>query len=94
MGFFANLKGQKAMNAHGKAEYDKALKLYEEAYEEGMNQVRLLRGYSVLLIRTKQFDKALEVLKKMEKLPMQPKEKADLLDHVILLLFCHFNITW
>ncbi len=86
MGFFANLKGQKAMNAHGKAEYDKALKLYEEAYEEGMNQVRLLRGYSVLLIRTKQFDKALEVLKKMEKLPMQPKEKADLhINYAIIL---------
>lgn len=86
MGFFANLKGQKAMNAHGKAEYDKALKLYGEAYDEGMNQVRLLRGYSVLLIRTQQFDKALEVLKKMEKLPMQPKEKADLhINYAIIL---------
>lgn len=78
MSFFANMIGQKAMVAHGKAEYDKAIKLYEEAYEKGMNQPRLLRGYSVLLIRTCQFDKALEVLKKMEKLPLQPKDKDDL----------------
>ena len=86
MSFFANMKGQKAMVAHGKAEYDKALKLYEEAYAGGMNQPRLLRGYSVLLIRTRQFDKALEVLKKMEKMPMQPKDKVDMhINYAIIL---------
>ena len=86
MGFLANLKGQKALVAHGKAEYDKAIKLYDEAYDAGMDQARLLRGYSVLLIRTRQFDKALEVLKKMEKLPLQPKEKVDLhLNYAIIL---------
>jgi len=86
MGFVANMTGQKALVAHGKAEYDKALKLYEEAYAKGMNQPRLLRGYSVLLIRTRQFDKALEVLKKMEKMPLQPKEKTDLhINYAIIL---------
>lgn len=79
MGFFANLTGQKAMTAHGNGEYDKAMKLYEEAYAKGMDAPRLLRGYSVLLIRTRQFDKALEVLKKMEKLPkLLPKDKVDM----------------
>ncbi|MBQ7785866.1 MAG: tetratricopeptide repeat protein [Clostridia bacterium] len=87
MGFFANMIGQKAMVAHGKAEYDKAIKLYEEAYAKGMNQPRLLRGYSVLLIRTSQFDKALEVLKKMEKLPLQPKEKDDLYVNYAIILW-------
>lgn len=78
MGFFANLTGNKALTAHGKGEYDKALTLYEEAIAKGANNYRVLRGYSVLLIRTFQFDKALEILKKMEKLPgLQPKEKSD-----------------
>lgn len=86
MGFFANMKGQKAMVAHGKSEYQKALKLYEEAYADGMDQPRLLRGYSVLLIRTRQFDKALEVLKKMEKMPLQPKDKVDMhINYAIIL---------
>lgn len=87
MGLFANMKGQKALVAHGKAEYDKAIKLYDEAYAAGMDQPRLLRGYSVLLIRTRQFDKALEVLKKMEKMPMKPKEKVDLHTNYAIILW-------
>lgn len=79
MGFMGNLTGNKALTAHGKGEYEKAMALYNEAYEKGMNKPRLLRGYTVLLIRTGQFDKALEVLKRMEKLPgLQEKEKVDL----------------
>lgn len=79
MSFFGNLTGQKALAAHGKAEYDKALELYEEGFKKGMNQPRLLRSYVVLLIRTSRFDKALEVLKAMEKLPnLQAKDRAEM----------------
>lgn len=88
MGFFANLAGQKALTAHGNADYEKALKLYEEAYAKGMDAPRLLRGYSVLLIRTRQFDKALEVLKRMEKLPgLKPKDKAELHTNYAIILW-------
>lgn len=78
MSFMGNMVGNKALTAHSKGDYRTALKLYEEAYEKGMDKARLLRSYSVLLIRTSQFDKALEVLKKMEKMPMTDKEKVDL----------------
>lgn len=79
MSFFANLTGNKALTAHNKGEYEKALQLYEEAVSKGANNLRILRGYSILLIRTSQFDKALEILKKMEKLPgIQAKDKADI----------------
>ena len=78
MSFMGNMTGNKALTAHSKGDYRTALKLYEEAYEKGMDKPRLLRGYSVLLIRTSQFDKALEVLKRMEKMPMDAKEKTDL----------------
>ena len=88
MGFFANLAGQKALTAHGNAQYDKAMKLYEEAYAKGMDAPRLLRGDSVLLIRTRQFDKALEVLKKIEKAPgLKPKDKADLHTNYAIILW-------
>ena len=87
MSFMANMLGNKALTAHSKGDFDKALELYAQAYEKGMNQPRLLRGYCVLLIRRRQFDKALEVLKKMEKLPgLQPKDKADIhINYAIIL---------
>lgn len=87
MGFMGNIVGSKALSAHGKGEYDKAMKLYDEAYAKGMDTPRLLRSYSVLLIRTCQFDKALEVLKKLEKAPgLQPKDKADIhINYAIIL---------
>ena len=79
MSLFANLTGNKALTAHNKGEYEKALQLYEEAVSKGANNLRILRGYSILLIRTSQFDKALEILKKMEKLPgIQAKDKANI----------------
>ena len=86
MSFMGNMTGNKALAAHGKGEYDKALELYAQAYEKGMDKPRLLRSYSVLLIRTSQFDKALEVLKRMEKMPMDAKEKTDLhINYAIIL---------
>ena len=47
MSFMGNMIGNKALAAHGKNEYEKALQLYNEAYEKGMDKPRLLRGYSV-----------------------------------------------
>ena len=79
MSLFANLTGNKALTAHNKGEYEKALKMYEEAVEKGANNLRVLRGYSVLLIRMSKFDRALEILKMMEKTPgIQPKDKVDI----------------
>ena len=86
MSFMGNMAGNKALSAHSKGDYRTALKLYEEAYEKGMDKPRLLRGYSVLLIRTSQFDKALEVLKRMEQMPLDAKEKTDLhINYAIIL---------
>ena len=86
MSFMGNMTGNKALTAHSKGDYRTALKLYEEAYEKGMDKPRLLRGYSVLLIRTSQFDKALEVLKRMEQMPLDAKEKTDLhINYAIIL---------
>ncbi|MBQ2991640.1 MAG: tetratricopeptide repeat protein [Clostridia bacterium] len=79
MSFMGNMLGNKALAAHGKSDYRKALELYDEAYAKGMDKFRLLRGYCVLLIRTCQFDKALEVLKKLDKMPgLSQKDKTDI----------------
>lgn len=87
MSFFANMAGKKALSAHSKGDYEKALQLYKEAYEKGMDQARLLRAYSILLIRTYQFDEALEVIKKMEKLPgLKEGDRVDMhMNYAIIL---------
>ena len=87
MGFFANLTGNKALSAHNKGEYEKALQLYEEAFSKGADNAKVLRGYSVLLIRTSKFDRALEILKVMEKLPgLTAKDKTDIhINYAIIL---------
>lgn len=87
MSFMGNMIGNKALTAHSKNDYQKAAQLYDEAYAKGMDKPRLLRGYSVLLIRTSQFDRALEVLKKIEKQPgLSDREKADLhINYAIIL---------
>ena len=81
MGFLSNLLGGnpagKALKAHNDGKYEEAMRLYEEAVQKGSRDYRLLNGYSVLLIRTSQFDKALEVIKQIEKLPkLTDKQKA------------------
>ena len=86
MSFMGNLAGTKALSVHGKGDYRTALKLYEEAYAKGMDKPRLLRSYCVLLIRTSQFDKALEIIKKLENSTLDAKGKTDLhINYAIIL---------
>lgn len=79
----ANSKGNAAYKAHveankasdqGKlaeatAKYQEAMALYEEAYKLGTNRANTLHGYSVLLMREGQFEKAREVMLHIEKMP-------------------------
>lgn len=81
-----NMAGNKALSAHSKGDYRTAIKLYDEAYAKGMDKPRLLRSYCVLLIRTSQFDRALEVIKKLEQTPLDAKGKTDIhINYAIIL---------
>ena len=86
MSFMGNLAGNKALTAHGKGDYRTALKLYDEAYAKGMDKPRLLKSYCVLLIRTSQFDRALEIIKRLEQMPLDAKGRTDLhINYAIIL---------
>lgn len=86
MSFMGNLAGNKALSAHGKGDYRTAIKLYEEAYAKGMDKPRLLKSYCVLLIRTSQFDRALEIIKKLEQTKLDDKGRTDLhINYAIIL---------
>lgn len=86
MSFMGNLAGNKALTAHSKGDYRTALKLYDEAYAKGMDKPRLLKSYCVLLIRTSQFDRALEIIKKLEQMPLDAKGRTDIhINYAIIL---------
>ena len=63
------MTGRKAYKAHGAGNYAEALKLYDEAWTEGMDNPRWILGYTVLLLRDGQYAKAREILVKLQKNP-------------------------
>ena len=69
MGLFSDMKAQRALAAHSKGNADEAMRLYHEAYAEGVNKARFLLPFSILLLRAGDYAKAREVLKKVEKAP-------------------------
>lgn len=69
MSFTANFKGQQALKKQGNGDIEGAKKLYEEALQKGMNSARLLLSYSVLLLRNDEYQKAKDVLVKLQKCP-------------------------
>ena len=81
MGIMTGVKAQRALAAHGKGNLEEAYKLYQEAYAEGLDKPRFLLPFSILLLRRGEYDKAKEVLKKVEKAPggLQPDQRAQML---------------
>lgn len=79
MGFMANMKANKAMTLQSKGNTEEAMKLYQEAINEGMNMPRPLLAYALLLIRAGEYVKAQELLVKTQKAPgLTPDQKSQL----------------
>ncbi len=75
MSFMGNMIGNKALAAHGKNEYEKALQLYNGPMK-GDGQAAAAARIQRLLIRMGRLDRALEVLKKIEALPgLTPRKR-------------------
>ncbi len=75
MGFMASMKAQKAYNLHGQGKLEEAKKLYEESIAGGMNNPRFLISYSILLIRSGEYERAREILRIAEKAPGLTEEQ-------------------
>lgn len=80
MGMMTGIKAQRALMAHGKGEIDEALRLYQEAYDEGLDKPRYLLPFSILMLRRGDYEKAKEILRKVEKAPgLTPEQRAQML---------------
>lgn len=67
MGFLTQIKANKAYRLQQKGDREAALKLYEEAYAEGLNDPRYNLAYALLIIRKGEYQKAKEFLVKHQK---------------------------
>jgi len=78
MSFKGNMTGRKAIGLQSKGQDQEALKLYEQAMAEGMDSMRYILAYSVLLLRAGRFEECKDMLVKYQKAPMAPNEKQQL----------------
>ena len=79
MGIGAYLKGSKAIKLQKKGEKEEAIRLYEEAFAEGLNDPRFLMPYALLIIRDGQYQKAKEFLVAHQKAPLTPSQRVELM---------------
>ena len=74
------LKANKAYKAQKNGNSEEAIRLYEESFAEGMNDIRYVLSYAVLIIRDGQYQKAKDFLVKHQKAPgMTPDQRITLI---------------
>lgn len=78
MSFKGNMTGRKAIGLQSKGQEQEALVLYEQAMKEGMDSMRYILAYSVLLLRLGRYEEAKDMLVKYQKAPMTPDQKQQL----------------
>lgn len=79
MSIIASLRARQAMVKQQKGEYEEAAKLYEEAIEKGLNAASPMLAYSVLLLRSGEYEKAKKLMVKVQKIPgLQDAQKSQM----------------
>ena len=80
MGLMTGIKANKAYRLQQKKQYDEAIKLYEEAFAEGLDEPRYNLAYALLIMRRGEYQKAKDFLVKHQKAPgMTPDQRVTLL---------------
>ncbi len=88
MSFIGNLTGKKALTAQKKKNYEKAHKLYRQAMGKGMNSLPLLMSYTGLMLRMAEYEEALDVLKRTERMTgLTENERTEILANYAIVLW-------
>lgn len=80
MSFMTGIKANKAYRLQKNGQKEEAVRLYEECFNEGLNDARYVLAYALLIIRDGQYQKAKEFLVKHQKAPgMSGEQRVNLL---------------
>ena len=80
MGIMTAIKANKALRLQKNGNSQEAMKLYEEAFAEGLNDPRYILPYALLMIRDGQYSKAKAFLVKNQKAPgMAGSQRTEML---------------
>lgn len=80
MSFMTGIKANKAYRLQKSGQKDEAVRLYEECFNEGLNDARYVLSYALLIIRDGQYQKAKDFLVKHQKAPgMTGDQRTNLL---------------
>ncbi len=75
MGLMTGLKANKAYRLQQKGNTEEAIRIYEEAFAEGLNDPRFNLAYALLIIRKGEYQKAKDFLVKHQKAPGMTQEQ-------------------
>lgn len=78
MGLFTSIKARNAATKLSKGDTEGAMQLYKEAIDEGLQDVRYILSYTVLLIRSERYQEARDLLVKIQKYPMNADSRSQL----------------
>ena len=80
MGIMTGIKAGKALRLQKAGQKEEAIRLYEEAFAEGLNDPRYCLPYALMIIRDGQYQKARDFLIAHQKAPgMTPQQRTELL---------------
>ena len=80
MGIMTMMKGAKALRLQKKGQKEEAIRAYEQAFDEGLNEPRFLLPYALMIIRDGQYQKAKDFLVAHQKAPgMTQQQRTELL---------------
>ena len=93
MGIGTYLKGSKAVKLQKKGQKEEAIRVYEEAFAEGLNDPRFLMPYALLIIRDGQYQKAKDFLVAHQKAPgMTTSQRIELMVYYAVCCFRLGNV--
>ena len=93
MGIGTYLKGSKAIKLQKKGQKEEAIRVYEEAFAEGLNDPRFLMPYALLIIRDGQYQKAKDFLVAHQKAPgMTTSQRIELMVYYSVCCFRLGNV--
>lgn len=77
MGIMTVFKARSAAAKLSKGDVEGAMRLYKEAIDEGLQDVRNILTYTVLLIRAGRYQEARDLLVKIQKYPMTDDNRRE-----------------